>query len=157
MDLNGNGYPDLFICCHRNDLGHIVNSKLIMNGPDGLDLDNAQDILGYGPHCFTSTHQGNALNRSDCEHYTSPVFPCAKPVSLAWQGETPFKTSISFALRFGNTPEDVTEARWSESISEKVNAVSAPGGTKYMQYQVTFRASGLVNSPRMTSVEIECE
>ncbi|MEW6752077.1 MAG: FG-GAP-like repeat-containing protein [Candidatus Latescibacterota bacterium] len=55
VDLSGNGFPDLFICCHRNNLGHMVNSKLIMNGPDGLDLEHAQDILGYGPHCFTST------------------------------------------------------------------------------------------------------
>jgi hypothetical protein len=157
VDLSGNGYPDLFICCHRNNLGHVVNSKLIMNGPDGLDVEHAQDILGYGPHCFTSTHQGNARDRSDREEYTSPVFACPRPVRLAWQGETAFKTSLSFRARFGRSVEETTAAGWGDSITENGSALHAPAGTRYMQYQATFRAPGLVNSPRLTAVTIECQ
>ncbi len=157
VDLTGNGYPDVFICCHRNNLGHIVNSKLIMNGPNGLDVANAADILGYGPHCFTSKSQANSLDKSDKEYYTSSVFECPNPKRLEWEGKTPFKTSLSFRVRFGNTETQALKSDWSESITASGSSLHAPAGTKFMQYQVTFRAPGLVNSPRLTSVTIECE
>jgi hypothetical protein len=127
-----------------------------MNGPDGLDLEHAQDLLGYGPHCFTLGHQGNALDRSDCEYYTSPVFPCARPVRLSWQGETPFKTSLSFRVRFGGSEAETVGAPWSESVAASGSALHPPASTRFMQYQVTFRAPGLVNSPRLAAVAIEC-
>jgi hypothetical protein len=156
VDLTGNGYPDLFICCHRNNVGHIVNSKLIMNGPEGLDLEHAQDILGYGPHCFTQMHQGNARDRSDGEQYTSPVFACARPFRLAWDGETPFRTSLSFRVRFGKSVAETASVPWSDRITENGSALQAPAGTDYMQYDVTLHAPGLVNSPRLTAVMIDC-
>lgn len=155
VDLTGNGYPDLFICCHRNNVGHIVNSKLIMNGPDGLDVEHAQDILGYGPHCFTLSNQGNVRDRSDKEEYTSPVFACANPLRLAWQGETPFNTALSFQVRFGHSEEETVSSSWSDPISESGSALHTPAGTNYMQYQVTFHAPGLVNSPTLTAVTID--
>ncbi|MDD5704504.1 MAG: VCBS repeat-containing protein [Kiritimatiellae bacterium] len=157
VDLTGNGYPDLFICCHRNNLGHIVNSKLIMNGPNGLDLEHAQDILGYGPHCFTLSNQGNAMDRSDREYYTSPVFACVNPVRLGWEGETPLKTAISFRVRFGRTAEETLGAAWSERIVENGGALHAPCGAKHMQYKASFQAPGFVNSPRLSAVAIECD
>jgi len=157
VDLNGNGYPDLFICCHRNDLGHMVNSKLIMNGPEGLDLDNVQDIPGYGPHNFTANNQGNAYDRSDNEYYTSPVFESGRPRRLEWLADTPFKSSLSFRVRFGSSKEETSSAVWSDSITESGSTISAPEGTGYMQYEVTFHAPGLVNSPKLISITIECE
>jgi hypothetical protein len=157
VDLTGNGYPDLFICCHRNNLGHMVNSKLIMNGPNGLEVDHAQDIPGYGPHCFTMMHQGNARDRSDGEEYTSPVFACGQPARLSWQAETPFKTALSFRVRYGRSVAGTAGAAWSGAITENGSALRPPPGTSHMQYQVTFRAPGLVNSPRLTAVTIECE
>lgn len=156
VDLTGNGYPDLFICCHRNNLGHIVNSKLIMNGPGGLDINNAQDILGYGPHCFTIQNQGNIMDRGDIEYYTSPVFECRKPLSISWWGEVPFKTSLSMRVRFGTSMNKTLNAKWSESITKNGSPLGAPNDTAYMQYQVAFHAPGFVNSPRLTSVSIKC-
>lgn len=156
VDLTGNGYPDLFICCHRNDLGHMVDSKLIMNGPDGLRPEEAQHFLGYGPHSFTAKNQGNALDRSYDEYYTSPVFGCAIPKRITWQAETPFRTSLLFRLRFGTSVEGTMNATWSDPIAVSGSAIQAPVGTKFMQYQIAFRAPGLVNSPQLTAVTIEC-
>ena len=155
VDLNGNGYPDLFLCCHRNDMGHMVDSLLIMNGPDGLDVENAQEILGYGPHCFTNQSQSNTMDKSEKEYYTSPVFECEKPERLEWEAQTPFKTTLSFQLRFGSTEEDTLKSEWSESIAENGSLISAPETTKYMQYKAAFNAPGLVDSPRLTRVVIE--
>jgi len=157
VDLTGNGYPDVFICCHRNNLGHIVDSKLIMNGPNGLDIENTQDILGYGAHCFTNKSQAISLDKSDKEYYTSPVFECKNPRRIEWTGQTPFKTSLSFRLRFGDTEAATLKSNWSERITASGSPIQVPVGTKYMQYQAAFNAPGLVNSPRLMSVAIECE
>ncbi|GGD51881.1 FG-GAP repeat domain-containing protein [Paenibacillus nasutitermitis] len=156
VDLTGNGYPDLFICCHRNDIGHIVHSKLIMNGPDGLRLEKTQEILGYGPHSFTAKNQGNALDRSEDEHYTSPVFECAMPKWIDWQAETPFRTSLVFRLRYGASVEETMNAVWSGTVDTNGSEIQVPEGTKFMQYQIAFRAPGLVSSPKLTVVTIEC-
>lgn len=157
VDLNGNGYPDLFICCHRNDVGHIVNSKLIMNGPGGLDVEHAQELLGYGPHNFTAQNQGNKRDRSDTEHYVSPVFPCGQPQQLAWEGEEPFRTSLTFHVRYGASEEAVLRAAWSEGIARSGSLLHAPPGTTHMQYKVAFRAPSLASSPRLAAVSIRCE
>ena len=157
VDLTGNGYPDLFICCHRNDLGHRVESKLILNGPNGLDIENTQGILGYGPHSFTCRNQGNSLDRSDREYYTSPVFACRQPRRLAWEAETPLKTSLSFRVRFGSSEAGVAGSEWGAWLTQNGSRIQAPRGTEHMQYEVAFRAPGLVNSPRLTAVRIECE
>ena len=157
VDLSGNGYPDLFICCHRNDLGHRVDSKLIMNGPKGLDLEKTQGILGYGPHCFTNRNQGNSLDRSDKEYYISPVFPCTKPETLTWEAQTPFKTSLSFRVRFGSNEPSTLRSAWGDWITPNGSPIHAPEGTVYMQYQVAFHAPGLVNSPRLSAIMIECD
>jgi hypothetical protein len=156
VDLTGNGYPDLFICCHRNDRGHIVHSKLIMNGSDGLRIEETQHILGYGPHSFTAKNQGNALDRSEDEHYTSPIFECVAPKRIKWQAETPHKTSLSVRVRFGASEEETASGTWGAAITANGSLVNAPAETKFMQYQVTFRAPGLVNSPKLTAMMIEC-
>ncbi len=157
VDLTGNGYPDLFICCHRNNLGHMVDSKLIMNGPNGLDLDHVQDIPGYGPHNFALRSYGNLYDRSEAEYYTSPVFECRNPKRLEWKGKTPFKTSLSFRVRFGRSEEATLKSQWSQTLTENGGTVRAPEGTTHMQYQAAFHAPGLVNSPQLCSVTIECE
>lgn len=155
VDLTGNGYHDLFICCHRDNIGHMVNSKLIMNGSDGIDLKNVQDIPGYGPHGFTAHIQGNLTDRSENEYYTSPVFECKKPGKIRWQGETPFKTSIILKVRFGSTIDETLRTDWSEEIRESDRDLYPPEDTEYMQYQAIFCAPGLVNTPRLLSITIE--
>lgn len=156
VDLTGNGFPDLFICCHRDNLGHRVNSRLIMNGPEGLRIAEAQQIPGYGPHSFTAKNQGNARDRSDSEYYTSPVFACAAPRRIEWQGETPFATSLAFRFRFGADAEATTSAGWGEAVTQSGSRIDAPDGTQCMQYQVSFRAPGLVSSPKLSAVTIHC-
>jgi hypothetical protein len=49
----------------------------------------------------------------------------------------------------------VLNAPWSEKIVENNSSISAPKGTKYMQYEVAFSAPGFVSSPKLTSVAIE--
>lgn len=155
VDLNQNGYPDLFVCCHRNDLGHTVDSLLIPNSGRGLDLEHAQKLLGYGPHSFNSKNQGNALDRSESEFYTSSAFPVSGPRAISWVGETPHRTSLSFRVRFGATEAALSGAPWSAPITESGAPLSAPAGDGWMQYQVEFKSPALVDSAKLYRVEIQ--
>lgn len=154
VDLDGKGRKDLFVCCHRNDLGHIVHSKLIRNGPEGLDLERARDILGYGPHGFAVKDPGNTLDRSDAEYYTSPVFACHNAGRLGWEGDTPHRTGMDVRVRFGPTPEAVKTAAWSPPVSARVVPLTPPPGSRYLQYRIGLHAPGWVNSPRLRAVTI---
>ena len=153
-DLTGNGYPDVFVCCHRNNIGHIVDSRLYMNGPEGLDLEHPRLFEGWGPHMFTVQNQGNALDRSNTEYYTSPVFTVDKPEKLSWEAETPFETSLSFRVRFGKTKEETAAAPWSRVITQSGAGLKAPRNTHFMQYEVSFTAPSFVNSPKLRAIEI---
>ena len=153
-DLTGNGYPDVFVCCHRNNIGHIVDSRLYMNGPDGLDLEHPQLFEGWGPHNFTAQNQGNALDRSDNEYYISPVFAAHLPKTLSWEAETPHKTSLSFRVRFGKTEAETLAAPWSEPVTQSGARLKAPRDTHFMQYEVCMKAPAFVNSPKLRAVEI---
>lgn len=155
VDLTRNGYPDLFICCHRNNLGHIVDSMLLKNGPEGFEFSKTQKIQGYGPHAFTVLNQGNPIDRGETERYTSPVFPCASPRTLKWEGDTPGATSITFRVRFGATPEAVVQAPWSEPSTERAIPLFAPAGTGYMQYQAALTAPAFIGSPVLKRVIVE--
>jgi hypothetical protein len=152
VDLRSTGKSDLFICCHRNNLGHIVDSMLIYNGPQGLDLDHIHYFQGYGPHNFTHQCHGNAFDRTDVEYYTSPVFHCENPVSISWDAEAPNKTSLFFQVRFGKTEEETGTAQWSGVLTEKSAPLHAPEKTEFMQYRAGFKAPAFVNSPRLKSV-----
>ena len=44
IDLTGNEYMDVLVACHRNDLGHQVDSLLFWNGPEGLSMDRITRI-----------------------------------------------------------------------------------------------------------------
>jgi hypothetical protein len=153
-DLTGNGYPDVFVCCHRNNIGHTVDSRLYMNGPDGLDLEHPRLFEGWGPHGFTVQNQGNVLDRSDREYYTSPVFAADKPQTLSWEAETPFKTALSFRVRFGKTEKETMAAPWSKPITQNGDGFKAPRNTQFMQYEVCFTAPAFVNSPKLRAVAI---
>jgi hypothetical protein len=157
IDLSRNGYPDLLICCHRNNLGHTVESKLYMNGPDGLDLEHPQMLLGYGPHDFTRNSILNAMDRTESEYYTSaPVAAEGSRARVCWTAATPNDTKLRMRVRFGESEEALVKQGWSEPI-ENGGSVPIPKGAKAMQYQAEFFAPAACGSPRLTRVEIETE
>lgn len=154
IDLDRNGYPDLLICCHRNDLGHMVESKLYHNGPDGLDLEHPQKLLGYGPHDFTRNIIFNAMNRSESEYYTSPCLELTESYhTISWTAEEPNDTKLRMRVRFAPCEAALAEAAWSEPVSNGA-ALSIPEDAHVMQYQAEFFAPNACGSPRLTRVEV---
>lgn len=155
VDLDRNGYPDLLVCCHRNDLGHMVESLLYHNGPDGLDLEHPQKLLGYGPHDFTRTTILNTFDRSESEYYQSvPVDVEGSKLTLSWEATQPNNTKLNMRVRFAENAQKLDDANWSE-IVEKGATLEIPQGAKVMQYQAEFFAPNACGSPRLTKVEIQ--
>ena len=114
---------------------------------------------GYKDIIFTCSNQIMIYrnNLGVFSYYISPVFECIKPKKLLCQGETPFKTSLAFHVRFGKDREEVQKAKWESCILNSGYNIDAPIDTYFMQYKVTFCAPALVNSPKLKVVTIECE
>jgi len=154
VDLNRNGYPDLLVCCHRNDLGHTVQSMLFMNGPEGLDFEHPQKLWAYGPHDFTRNCIFNMVDRTETEWYTSAVLKLSEqPESFHWTAECPSDTRLSFRIRSAETEEALEQAPWGETI-ENGGDPKVPAGHKFLQYRAGFFAPNAIGSPRLTRVEI---
>ena len=154
IDLSRNGYPDLLVCCHRTDVGHIVQSYLFMNGPDGLDLAHPQKLWGYGPHDYTRNIIYNAMDRSESEYYISaPVALTEMPEKLLWEAEEPNAARLRMRVRFAEDEESLDKAPWSEPV-ENGAYLAAPEGAAFLQYQAEFFAPCACGSPKLTKVEI---
>lgn len=154
VDLDRNGYPDLLVCCHRNDLGHTVQSLLFHNGPEGLDFDHPQKLWAYGPHDFTRNCLFNCMDRSESEFYTSPEISVnGFSIHLSWTAECSKTTRLKFRLRFARSAQLLEKASWSEPV-EKGSRIDVPKEARYMQYQVEFIAENACGSPKLTKVEI---
>ncbi|MBQ6544719.1 MAG: VCBS repeat-containing protein [Lachnospiraceae bacterium] len=154
IDLSRNGYPDLLVCCHRTDIGHIVQSYLFMNGPDGLDLEHPQKLWGYGPHDYTRNIIYNAMDRTESEYYTSPAIALDDvPEKIAWEAEEPNGTKLRMRVRFAEDEQSLAKAPWSEPVENGADP-AAPEGTAFLQYQAEFFAPCACGSPKLTKVEI---
>ena len=103
MDFNRDGWIDAFVVCHRNDLGHQVNSRLYWNGPKGFSEDRVTLLPGLGPHGTCAREFGNAYTREPWENYVSPAYDTQgkQATTISWVAEVPTDTALKFQLRRG--------------------------------------------------------
>lgn len=164
IDINGNGYSDIIVVNHRNDLGHKVDSLIFFNGPGGLDLDNPLPLPGMGPHAMTTRDPGNRKDRKPIEYYESQIKDIKNkiPVTLSWKGKTPPNTELGFQLRWGLTKNDIIKNKWRGpsgenscycKTGEKIRDV--PKNVNYLQYRVLFKSTNGCFSPELSEVTIE--
>ena len=163
LDINGSGYLDLLAICHRNDLGHQVDSLLFWNGPEGLRLNKVSRLPGLGPHLSSPRDFGNSFTREPLESYISP--PCdtkgLRPVRLTWKAETPEKTSLKFQLRSADSKEELERAAWegpegAKSFYEKPDQeVSLRAPRNWVQYKATLISLNGCHSPKLEEVRLE--
>ena len=163
VDISGNGFVDVLAVCHRNDLGHQVESMLFWNGPDGLDFANPAKIPAMGPHLAASRDFGNAYTREPLERYISPAQALAgrRPVRLSWDGETPGKTELRLQLRVAASAAELEGAPWGGPEGEGSwydRSGSALAGFKksgWIQYRVIFLHADGCHSPLLREVRID--
>jgi len=164
VDITGNGYPDVLAVCHRTDLGHMVDSLVFWNGPEGLSLDRVTRLPGLGPHLAASRDVGNGRTREPLERYVSPAYELKGrlPTSISWLAEVPQKTQLKFQLRWAEREADLEKANWYgpggentyyETSGAAVRGV--PGAARFLQYRATFASLNGCLSPRLREVAIE--
>ncbi|MBT4499929.1 MAG: VCBS repeat-containing protein [Gemmatimonadetes bacterium] len=164
VDITGNGYRDLLTVCHRNDLGHQVESLLFWNGPEGISFDQVTRLPGLGPHLTSPRDFGNAYTREPLENYISPPYDTGglKPTRLSWKAETPEKTQLEFQLRGAESAERLEDARWEGpegegSFYQEPGEGIAAGERKgrWLQYKATLISLNGCRSPRLEEVRVD--
>jgi hypothetical protein len=166
VDITGNGYRDVLAVCHRNDLGHQVDSLLFWNGPQGLSLDRVARIPGLGPHLASPRDFGNAYTREPHERYVSPAYDTkgSIPVRLSWKADVPEKTQVKLQLRWAQNEDGLENAPWRgpagegsyyERSGERIGVVDAPG--PWMQYRATLVSLNGCRSAKLEEVRIDFE
>ena len=164
VDINGNGYPDLVIACHRNDEGHQVDSLIYHNGPEGMSPDRVTRIPGLGPHWMSTRDPGNAHTREPVEHYESPPFELQgrTPARIEWDADVPDVAKLKFQLRWAEQRDELPLAPWTgphgpEScyVQSGEAVAPAPSAARWLQYRAHFVCPNVCMSPQLREVRIE--
>ena len=164
VDITGNGYVDVLAVCHRNDLGHQVDSMLFWNGPEGLDFEEPTRLPALGPHLASSRDFGNAYTREPLERYVSPACELGRrrPVQMSWTAEVPESCRLGFELRAAETEEGLAEEAWTGPGGEEswyedpgVTVSGIDAGARWLQYRVTFFHANGCRSPQLAEVRFE--
>jgi len=164
VDITGNGYPDVLAVCHRTDLGHVVDSLLFWNGPDGLSLERMTRLPGLGPHLTASRDSGNAFTREPVECYNSPPHQLdgLLPARICWDAELPEHTELKFQLRWAKTTQELESAPWQGPNEEacyythsgqKIYGVDTRAA--WLQYRAVFVSGNGCRSARLQEVRID--
>jgi hypothetical protein len=164
VDLTGNGYLDVLVACHRNDLGHQVDSMIFWNGPEGLTIERITRIPGMGPHDLTTRDPGNGLNRKPYESYSSPPIELREqtPFRLHWEAKVPESTQLKFQLRWATSEEELDHASWIgaegestyyEKSGQGINGF--PPTARWLQYRAFFISKNGCRSAQLKEVRID--
>jgi hypothetical protein len=166
IDLTGNGYRDVLAVCHRNDLGHQVDSQLLWNGPEGLSLDNVTRLPGLGPHLSCPRDFGNVYTREPLEYFLSAPENLAgpSPARIRWDADVPAKTALTFQLRWAATEQELESATWLGPAGEDSfydhsgQPVSTPAGAgSWLQYKAVFYSTDGCRTAKLREVAIDLE
>ncbi len=164
VDLDGDGYRDVLVVCHRNDLGHQVDSLLFWNGPEGLSLDRVTRLPAMGPHLASPRDFGNAHTREPCECYVSPPHDVngRTPTHLSGTAQIPEKTQLRFQLRWADNEQQLADTDWlgpagPGSFYDEPGRpiVNPPQPSRWLQYKATFVSLNGTRTPRLEEVRVE--
>ena len=163
IDLNRDGWIDIVLACHRDDIGHQVDSLIYWNGPDGFFAKEPTRIPGLGPHGMYSYDHGNAFTRKPEENYFSPPFELRNRAvrSIHWESEETELLKIKFQLRWSETEEGLETAAWSgpdgdnsyyQTSGEAIQGILSDA--QWLQYKATLVSPYGCGSPKLKEVRI---
>ena len=163
-DLKRDGWIDIVLACHRNDLGHQVNSLIYWNGPEGFSPARVTRLPGLGPHGMTSRDRGNAYTRKPEESYVSPAYDMQDQTAtrISWEAEATPPLQLKFQLRWAPAKEGLDRSGWMgpdgegtyfERSGEEIRDL--PPTARWLQYRATFISPYGCGSPRLREVNVE--
>ena len=163
-DLNRDGWIDIALACHRNDIGHQVDSLIYWNSPNGFDKNEVSGFPGLGPHGMTSFDRGNAFTRKPEENYVSPSFELGnrRARRIHWDSEETELLKIKFQLRWSESEAGLEDAVWMgptgtasyyETTGKTIEGI--PNDAQWLQYKATLISIYGCGSPRLKEVRID--
>lgn len=162
LDLDRDGWTDVFLTCHRGEIGHRVDSLIYWNQQGSFSPDRVTGLPGLGPNGTTQTRdRGNARTRKPEESYVSEPFEVGdrRVSGIAWSAETPFETKLDFQLRWAATKESLEQAEWLGPEGTYTYYVHPsevgmrPGSpARWVQYRARFSSPWGCGSPLLREV-----
>lgn len=163
LDVDGDGWVDVLVSNHRDDIRHDADTVLYWNGPDGISETRTTRFAAMGPHSLTVRDPGNALNRGPGEVYVSPPVPIgdAIPVQLSWDADVPQGCGLLFELRWADSHDDLQHRPWQGphgpgSHWTSPGRIDAAATAGFIQYRATFVTRTGARTPRLRSVTVTC-
>ena len=164
IDITGNGYRDVLAVCHRDDLGHQVDSLLFWNGPEGLSTERVTRLPGLGPHLSCPRDFGNTYTREPTETFVSAPEPIdgGMPARIRWDADTPEKTGLRFQLRWAASAAALEAAPWCgpdgegtfyERSGQDIRGIQSR--PNWLQYRAEFTSLNGCRSAKLREVCID--
>jgi hypothetical protein len=166
VDLDRDGWIDIVLACHRNDIGHQVDSLIYWNHPQGFSTERVTRLPGLGPHGMVVRDRGNAYTRKPEESYISPPFAIKELEAgrLHWTAEVKAPSELKFQLRWAGEREALAEAGWMGPTGEgsyfeqSGQIVHTPSSeVRWVQYRALFISPYGCRTPRLREVRLEVE
>ena len=163
-DFDRNGYEDILFSCHSRDGNHRNQAFLYWGGPDGFSTERRGQLPVLGPHFLSVIDIGHIYDRGDRYDFISPAFDAGpKPVfsTLAWKGDTPWRTGLEFQLRAAETRQGLDAAPWQGPQGRDSFYRTSPAGieglpqkARWIQYKASLISPDSANSPVLRSVSV---
>lgn len=161
LDVDGDGWVDILVSNHRDDIRHDADTVLYWNGPDGISETRTTRFAAMGPHNLTVRDPGNAMDRGPGEAYVSPPVPMghAVPVGLAWEADIPEGTGLLLELRWADSEHELPRQPWRGphgpgSHWASPGRIDAATPARFVQYRATLVSRTGARSPRLRSVTV---
>ena len=163
-DFDRNGHEDILFSCHSKDGNHRNQAFLYWGGPAGFTTDRRSQLPVLGPHYLSVIDIGHIYDRGDRYDFTSPAFdagPQAIFSTLAWEGDTPWRTGLEFQIRAAKTRQELTSAPWQgpqgpnsfyQTSPSRIEGL--PQKARWIQYKASLISPDSANSPALRSVSI---
>ncbi len=156
LDLNQDNYPDLIVHNHIKDGDHTYGAYIYWGHSDGYSTERRDHLPTMGTHFALGISPGSIYDRSPNHDYLSPLVEVPAGTSqmkLTWEGQTPHKTAIGFAIRSGENHRHLSSASWAVITPGKLFPVH--GGSRLLQYRARLVSPGGGNSPLLRQVTLE--
>ena len=163
-DFNEDGYVDIAVANHKTYGNHVGQSTIWWNSPGGFSEERRTFLSTLGPHGMLAVDPGNIMDRSDEEYYTSVAFELpanAVVTNIRWQGDIPKKTWVKARVRFAPSAQALETAPWQGPnpntpwFQNNQGPRNLEQTGQYVQYQLALGATNALNTPRITSVEVQ--